>query len=305
MDIRPERIPEFRAAFEAVAQSRLTPDDLIPELDYDLELPLSEATLDLTRLLRHFGPFGIGNPGPVFVSRAVRVLGVPREVGEGHVKLELTQENGRLIAIGFGMAERLREWDVTRTPLDVMFQLQENEIQPMRIIAGKWRSRVIEAPPGRDTRPTADRVREAWMSMLQPDLPESRVLDLFAGSGALGLEALSRGATSATFVERAPPALRVLQANIEKLGALEQSVIIRGDALRFVENLETFEYDLALADPPYGQQLASSLLRLYLERPFAQALWLEHDAAEVLPAGEHTRTRRYGDTAITRIVSVE
>src|SRR5262245_53961533 len=137
------------------------------------------------------------------------------------------------------------------------------EIQPMRIIAGKWRSRVIEAPPGRDTRPTADRVREAWMSMLQPDLPESRVLDLFAGSGALGLEALSRGAATATFVERAPPAIRVLQANIEKLGALEQSVIIRGDALRFVENLEPFEYDLALADPPYGQQLASSLLRLY------------------------------------------
>lgn len=175
----------------------------------------------------------------------------------------------------------------------------------MRIIAGKWRSRIIEAPPGHDTRPTADRVREAWMSMLQPDLPESRVLDLFAGSGALGLEALSRGAAAATFVERAPAALRVLQSNIEKLGALEQAVIIRGDALRFIENLEPFAYDLALADPPYGQQLAGNLFRLYLERPFAQALWLEHDAAEALPASEHMRTRRYGDTAITRIVASE
>ncbi|HZK77969.1 MAG TPA: RsmD family RNA methyltransferase, partial [Gemmatimonadaceae bacterium] len=70
----------------------------------------------------------------------------------------------------------------------------------MRIIAGKWRGRRIEAPSGDDVRPTLDRVREAWMSILQPDIPGSRVVDLFAGSGALGLEALSRGAVSVEFV---------------------------------------------------------------------------------------------------------
>src|SRR5690606_4013785 len=80
----------------------------------------------------------------------------------------------------------------------------------MRIIAGEWRGRSLAAPPGRQTRPTTDRVREAWLSALQFDLPDSRVLDLFAGSGALGLEALSRGAQSVTFVERGAPALRAL-----------------------------------------------------------------------------------------------
>jgi 16S rRNA (guanine966-N2)-methyltransferase len=175
----------------------------------------------------------------------------------------------------------------------------------MRIIAGKWRSRIIEAPPGRNTRPTTDRVREAWMSMLQPDLPDSRVLDLFAGSGALGLEALSRGAEQATFVEKAPRALRALQANIETLGASDQSIVVRADALRFIENLEPFAYDLAVADPPYGQGLAEALADVFLKRPFAHALWVEHGASETLPESEHMRTRRYGDTAITLILADE
>ncbi len=175
----------------------------------------------------------------------------------------------------------------------------------MRIIAGKWRSRIIEAPPGRDTRPTTDRVREAWMSMLQPDLPESRVLDLFSGSGALGLEALSRGAEEVTFVEQAPRALKALQANIDKLGAADQCTVVKADALRFIENLEPLAYDLALADPPYGQGLADALARKFLQRPFAQVLWLEHGAGEALPETDDLRTRRYGETAITRILASE
>ncbi|HEY8375642.1 MAG TPA: 16S rRNA (guanine(966)-N(2))-methyltransferase RsmD, partial [Nannocystis sp.] len=105
----------------------------------------------------------------------------------------------------------------------------------MRIIAGRWRGRRIEAPPGRDTRPTTDRVREAWMSALQPELPGARVLDLFAGSGALGLEALSRGAEHATFVERSGRALRALRANLERLGAMDQATIVRGDAVAYVQ----------------------------------------------------------------------
>jgi 16S rRNA (guanine966-N2)-methyltransferase len=173
----------------------------------------------------------------------------------------------------------------------------------MRIIAGKWRSRILEAPPGRDTRPTSDRVREAWMSMLQPELPDSHVLDLFAGSGALGLEALSRGAARATFVERAPAALRVLQLNIDKLGAQDQATIVRGDAIRFLETLAPLAYDLALADPPYGHELAAQLASRFLEQPFAGELWLEHGAAETLPAMPQAHSRRYGDTVITRIVA--
>jgi 16S rRNA (guanine966-N2)-methyltransferase len=131
------------------------------------------------------------------------------------------------------------------------------------------------------------------------------VLDLFAGSGALGLETLSRGAQSATFVERAPPALRALQSNIDKLGASEQCIIVRGDALRFIEKLEPLAYDLALADPPYGQQLAASVARIFLDRPFARVLWLEHDAQEPLPEAGAVHTRKYGDTAITRYLAPE
>src|SRR5687768_17336846 len=88
----------------------------------------------------------------------------------------------------------------------------------MRIVAGEWRGRRIKAPSGDRVRPTADRVREAWMSIVHGHLPGAAVLDLFAGSGALGLEALSRGASSAVFVEIAPQSLRALGDNIEALG---------------------------------------------------------------------------------------
>ncbi|MEX2282952.1 MAG: single-stranded-DNA-specific exonuclease RecJ [Gemmatimonadota bacterium] len=126
MDIRPERIAEFREAFQEVARSRLTPDDMVSEVDFDLEVQLGDASHKLTQLMRHFGPFGIGNPSPVFVARGVRVSGNPREVGEGHVKVELVQDASTLSAIGFGMAERLREVDHTQTAIDIAFQLQEN-----------------------------------------------------------------------------------------------------------------------------------------------------------------------------------
>lgn len=175
----------------------------------------------------------------------------------------------------------------------------------MRIIAGRWRGRRIEAPPGRDTRPTTDRVREAWMSALQPELPGARVLDLFAGSGALGLEALSRGAEHATFVERSGGALRALRANIERLGAADQTTVVRGDAIAYVQRLEPFAFDIALADPPYGQGHAEALVRAFAARPFARWLWIEHRANESLPELPGARTRRYGDTALTSIPAPE
>src|SRR5256885_6591857 len=103
----------------------------------------------------------------------------------------------------------------------------------MRIIAGKWRGRIIDAPKGDVTRPTTDRVREAWMSALQTEIPGARVLDLFSGSGALGLETLSRGAEHVTFVEKGAPALRALRDNIEKLGAQDSVEVVRTDALAY------------------------------------------------------------------------
>ena len=171
----------------------------------------------------------------------------------------------------------------------------------MRIIAGRWRGHSIAAPPGRDTRPTTDRVREAWMSALQPELPGARVLDLFAGSGALGLEALSRGAAQVTFVERAGAALRALRANLEKLGVGGEAQVVRGDAMSYVRGLEPGAFDVALADPPYGQDLADALARTFQARPFADTLWIEHRKNDHVTVWDGARARRYGDTVITML----
>jgi single-stranded-DNA-specific exonuclease len=122
MDIRAENIPLLRADLEAYAAEVLTPDDLVPELCYDLELTLAEANAELLRLMRHLGPHGVGNPSPVFVARNVSVSGYPKIVGDNHLKLQLVQGSARLPAIGFRMANRLNDVDVTRA-IDVAFQL--------------------------------------------------------------------------------------------------------------------------------------------------------------------------------------
>ncbi|MGZ8376538.1 MAG: 16S rRNA (guanine(966)-N(2))-methyltransferase RsmD [Gemmatirosa sp.] len=167
----------------------------------------------------------------------------------------------------------------------------------MRIVAGRGRGRTIDAPKDSRVRPTADRVREAWLSIVSNDVDGARVLDLFAGSGALGLEALSRGAASADFVELNPPSLRALGANIAKLGAAEVAQVRRGDALRFVESLAEGAYDLAFADPPYAHEAAVKVAERWLAVPFARVLGVEHSTRVTLPPGGDTR--KYGDTAIT------
>jgi 16S rRNA (guanine966-N2)-methyltransferase len=128
----------------------------------------------------------------------------------------------------------------------------------MRIIAGKWRGRPIAAPPGLATRPTADRVRETLFSMLASRLggfDELRVADLFAGSGALGLEALSRGAQSATFVESDSNAAAIIRCNAEKLGAPIQ--LLAGSALALPPS---DPFDLIFADPPYSPGSGSAVI---------------------------------------------
>ncbi len=167
----------------------------------------------------------------------------------------------------------------------------------MRIIAGRWRGRRIRTPAGELVRPTADRVREAWMSIVHLDLPDARVLDLYAGSGALGLEALSRGARHVDFVDSHPLPLRTLAQNIETLAAADRVTVHRDDVARFVSALDAEQYDVAFADPPYQAGHAVRLAELWLTRPFARLLGVEHESFEKMPAGG--TTRRYGTTSIT------
>ena len=135
------------------------------------------------------------------------------------------------------------------------------------------------------------------MSIVQPSLPGARVLDLFSGSGALGLEALSRGAAHVDLVERAAPSLSAIAANIETLGAAEQVTVHRSDALRFIAELGPHTYDVAFADPPYDLGLATAIADACLATPFADLIGIEHRIHEKLPAeGE---TRKYGGTGIT------
>jgi 16S rRNA (guanine966-N2)-methyltransferase len=167
----------------------------------------------------------------------------------------------------------------------------------VRIIAGQWRGRTIKAPKDARVRPTGDRAREAWMSIVQPEVVGARVLDLYAGSGALGLEALSRGAESADFVDVSQASIRIIRENAAALGALDRMHIHRAEALRYAQRLSAGAFDVAFADPPYNLGMAARLAAQWLRVPFAIVLGIEHDAHEELPGGGDTRT--YGGTAVT------
>ena len=135
------------------------------------------------------------------------------------------------------------------------------------------------------------------MSIVQPALPGARVLDLFAGTGALGLEALSRGASHVDFVEQNADGLRLLRDNIAALDAAAGSTVVRTEALAFARTLQPDAYDVAFADPPYHVGLAAQLAEHWIAVPFAAILGVEHERRAELPEGGDTRA--YGDTAIT------
>lgn len=135
------------------------------------------------------------------------------------------------------------------------------------------------------------------MSIVNAELPGAVVLDLYAGSGALGLEALSRGAERAEFVDVSTAAINAIAANGQALGAADRMRIHRGDALRFVQKLPEGAFDLAFADPPYNLGMAPKIAAHWLSVPFAHILGVEHDLHELMPEGGDTRT--YGGTAIT------
>jgi 16S rRNA (guanine966-N2)-methyltransferase len=168
----------------------------------------------------------------------------------------------------------------------------------IRVIAGEFGGRRLKTPVGDRTRPTAERVREAWFSILQRPVRGARVLDLYAGSGALGLEALSRGAISADFVENNRAALAALKANITALQVTDRTKVHRGDALKYAETLRPGQYDVAFADPPYDQDVHPRLIAWFRVTPFARILSIEHPADRRLPGDD---TRRYGDSAVTFI----
>lgn len=168
----------------------------------------------------------------------------------------------------------------------------------MRVVAGTARGRRLVAPPGRSTRPTGDRVREATFNALDSlgALRGAEVLDLFAGSGALGIEALSRGASRATFVDDDPRALDVVRANLAATGLATSGWVVRAEALRYLGE-DRKRVDVALLDPPYrfGNEAWEGLLAAV----DAELLVLESDRMiEVGPGWEVLRSKRYGATVV-------
>ena len=181
----------------------------------------------------------------------------------------------------------------------------------MRIIAGTARGRKLASPPGERTRPLLDRVREALFSILGDRVDGARVLDLYAGTGSIGLEALSRGAASCVFVERDRSALECLSANVAALGFGERSRIVRGRVEEQLERPPEERYELVFFDPPYSELRSPSrrrgtldlARRLFAERLAATGLLAFHyprdllDATELAAIGDCDR-RAWGTTEI-------
>jgi len=175
----------------------------------------------------------------------------------------------------------------------------------VRVIAGEARGRKLVAPPGRDVRPTLDRVREAVFSILGPQLEGAAFLDLFAGSGANGIEALSRGAQSATFVDADEKALAAVRKNLAATGFEAPSRCVR---CRFPEEARRVHgvYDVIFADPPYGFSQYEALLRAIEDQALLAdngRVLIEHRHGDALctAAGQLVQrgTRRYGDSAVS------
>jgi 16S rRNA (guanine(966)-N(2))-methyltransferase RsmD len=171
----------------------------------------------------------------------------------------------------------------------------------MRVIGGVYRSRTLQAPPGPATRPSSDRLRETLFNVLAPRIEGARFLDLYAGSGAVGIEALSRGAVEAVFVERAAPALKALRANLARLEMKEGAQVAAGIVATFLRKEADAHFDLVFLDPPYD---AAGEYAAVLGLLGGTAAGLLADGAMVI--AEHFRKDRlddeYGSLRRTRLL---
>jgi 16S rRNA (guanine966-N2)-methyltransferase len=169
----------------------------------------------------------------------------------------------------------------------------------LRIVGGKFGGRDLTSPADFRVRPTAEHVRAATLDALTADTPNARVLDLFAGTGALGLEALSRGAGRADFVEFRPASLHALRANIAALRVRDRTRVFKRDAVQFAAALDADVYDLAFVDPPYESRQLDLVLASWQERRFSRVLVAEHARAHSLPLGAGAVRLTFDDTCVT------
>ena len=175
----------------------------------------------------------------------------------------------------------------------------------MRVIAGKAKGSVLKTPNGFATRPTTDRVKEAMFSIIQFDLPGAKVLDLFGGTGQLGIEALSRGASYATFVDESATACKLISENLKKTGFDSSANVVRNDYLAYLRST-TRKYDIILLDPPYAEVFLENAIKMITEidilqsggiivteRPIEKQLDLFFDGFS------RSRDYKYGNTLLT------
>ncbi|MBE6958359.1 MAG: 16S rRNA (guanine(966)-N(2))-methyltransferase RsmD [Ruminococcaceae bacterium] len=175
----------------------------------------------------------------------------------------------------------------------------------MRVISGKARGTVLKTPDGMATRPTADRVKEALFSIIQFDLPGARILDLFGGTGQLGIEAISRGAQSAVFVDAGEPACRLIMENLRRAKMEKEGRVVRSDYMQFLSQCRE-KFDIIFLDPPYAEVFLENAIKkiseidilqsggiIVAERPAEKALNVQ------IEGYSRTKDYKYGKTVLT------
>jgi 16S rRNA (guanine966-N2)-methyltransferase len=170
----------------------------------------------------------------------------------------------------------------------------------MRIVGGKYAGRDLTSPNDFRVRPTAENVRAMLLDQLKPDLAGARVLDLFAGTGALGLEAISRGAKYADFVETRPSSLHALRANIGLLRLSQKCRVYKKDAVQFAEALTEQRWDIAFADPPYDSKMLDRVVTAWQATKFSRILAIESALGHPLPSPDYRHSVEETTIAIYR-----
>lgn len=174
----------------------------------------------------------------------------------------------------------------------------------MRVISGSARGRKLSAPEGLDTRPTTDRVKESIFNIISPYLPAANVLDLFAGSGAMGIEALSRACHHAVFVEQDQKALAIIKKNLNDTRLYDRAEVIRADAFSFLQNT-TVKFDIIFLDPPYNKGLLSKAMDEIYRLSLLAAdgiIVAESEHGGELPSGngfDLIKQAKYGKTVVS------